>query len=87
MANEKEEIVIETPVSIGDTTLIPVARVFTKGWSRKGVSFLGYKSPVAVVVVSPAGKRALSPSGEEIPLESLIEETPGLAEVLEDTYR
>ncbi len=87
MANEKEEIVIETPVSIGDTTLIPVARVFTRGWSQKGVSFLGYKSPVAVVVVSPAGKRALSPSGEEVPLEPLIEEIPDLTEVLKKTSR
>ncbi|MFH0941529.1 MAG: hypothetical protein V1823_00665 [Chloroflexota bacterium] len=33
---------------------------------RKGFTFIGYKSPMAVVVVSPGGKCALSPDGQAV---------------------
>lgn len=81
-------LVLETPLSLGEVTLIPVTRVVLGEWSSKrGVSFLAHKSPVAVVVVSPDAKRALSVSGEEISLAPLIEEVPDLAEALKKASR
>jgi len=84
----EEKIVLESPVRIGEITLITVARKSLRRWSpRRGISFLGFKRPMAVVVVSPSGKRALNLSGEETAIEPLIEEIPGLAEVINRASR
>lgn len=80
---EEKKIAAEPPIKVAGVTLIPVTRVSLRYWSAKGgVSFLGVKQPMAVVVVSPSAKRAFRITGEEISLEELIKEAPNLKEML-----
>ncbi len=81
---EKEEVRIEASVAVAGVTLIPIAKASLSCWYRKGrLSFLGTKQPVSVVVVSPQAKKAFRISGEEVSLDQLTEEVPGLKEILE----
>jgi hypothetical protein len=81
-----EETIIDNPVTIADITLIPVGRVTRSYWhSNKGVSFMGVKQPVAVIVVSPSVKKAFRITGEEVPLGQLIQEVPGVEEIMAGT--
>jgi hypothetical protein len=65
-------------------TLIPVTKVSLNYWrGKQGVSFFGFKQPVTVVVVSPTEKRAFRVTGEEVPLDQLIQEAPSIKEILE----
>ena len=81
---EKKEAVIANPIAVGAVTLIPVAEVSLNCWrSGGGISFFGAKQPVSVIVVSPAAKRAFRITGEEVQLDQLIREVPGMKEILE----
>ena len=80
---KKEEVVIETPVTAGGVTLIPLARVSLNCWhGNRGVSYFGVKQPTDVVVVYPSGKRAFRITGEEVSLDRLIQEVPDIKEAL-----
>ena len=80
---ETEEIRIEAPFTVNGVTLIPIVKASITGWHRKRrLSFLGTKQPVIVVVVSPQTKRAFRISGEEISLDQLIKEVPGIKDIL-----
>ena len=80
----KNEVVIENPVTVAGITLVPVAGVSLNQWGgKRGVSYFSVKEPLGVVVVSPSAKRAFRITGEEILLDQLITEVPGLKEVLE----
>jgi len=81
---EKTEVGIESPVVVAGITLIPVVEVslnYRDG--HGGISFFGVRRPVAVVVVSPSAKRAFRITGEEVSLDQLIVEVPGIKEILE----
>ena len=81
---EKEKVELENPVAVAGITLVPVTKVSLNYWSnRGGLSCFGVKQPVGVVVVSPSAKRAFRITGEEISLDQLIAEIPGIKEVLE----
>jgi len=81
---EKKEVKIGNPVTVAGVTLIPVVKVSLNYWRGNGsVSFFGAKQPIGVVVVSPSAKRAFRITGEEVPLDQLIQEVPGIKEVLE----
>ncbi|MFC2016104.1 hypothetical protein ACFLUF_00125 [Chloroflexota bacterium] len=81
---EKEEIRIEAPLAIAGVTLVPIVKVSLNYWYTKGrLSFFGTKQPVSLVVVSPQAKRAFRINGEEISLDQLTKEVPGIKEVLE----
>ena len=81
---EKKEVEIGNPVTIGEATLIPVVELSLKYWrGGGGFSCFCTKQPASIVVVSPSGKRAFRISGEEVPLDQFIQETPGIREVLE----
>ncbi len=81
---EKKEVVIGNPVAVAGVTLIPLAKVSLNYWQGNGgISFFGVKQPFGVVVVSPSAKRAFRITGEEVPLDQLIQEVPGIKEVLE----
>ncbi len=83
---EEEEVVIGDPVAMGGATLVPVARVSRH--YRRGIGgsvwYMGIKQPLAVVVVTPSASRAFRTTGEEIPLDQLIQEFPGIKEKLEE---
>ncbi len=80
---EKKEVEIGNPVVIAGVTLIPVVSTSLNYWrSNRGISFWGIKQPFRVVVVSPSGKRAFRISGEEVSLDELIQEIPGIQDIL-----
>lgn len=81
---EKKEVTIESPVGVGEVTLIPVAKTsLNYERSNGGIFFFGMKQPVAVVAISVSGKRAFRITGEEVSVEELIQEVPGIKETLE----
>jgi hypothetical protein len=53
---------------------------------KKGVSVFGTKQPVAIVIASPTGKRAFRVSGEEVPLEQLVREIPGIEKTIQSRF-
>ena len=73
---EKKEVAINDTLEFSGLNIIPVVQVSVNYWSHKNsASFFGAKEPVAVIVVSEAGKRAFRLSGEEVSIEQLSEET------------
>lgn len=81
---EKKKVEIGSPLTIAGITLIPIIETSLHSWQRKGgISFLGMKQPLSVVVISPSEKKAFKISGEEVPLDELIEEVPILKEKLD----
>ena len=82
---EREEIRIEALLTIAGVTLVPIVKASLNYWQSKScLSFFGIKQPVSVVVVSPQGKKAFGMNGEEIPLDQLTKEVPGIKEILEE---
>ena len=80
---EKKEVAVDNPLTVAGLTIIPVVQVVVNYWQAKGSTlFFGLKQPVAVIVVSPSAKRGFRISGEEIPIDQLVEEAPGLKEIL-----
>jgi len=81
---EKKEVTIESPVAVGEVTLVPIAKTsLNYEQSNGGIFFFGMKQPVAVVAISVSGKRAFRITGEEVSVEELIQEVPGIKETLE----
>ena len=81
---EKKEVIIGSPVRVAGATVVPVTQVSLYYWCGKGgVSFFGLKYPVSIVVATPEEKKAFRVTGEEIPLDQLIQEVPGMKEVIE----
>ena len=79
---EKKEVEIGNPTAVAGLTLVPVAKVSLNYWHRNGISFLGVKQPVGLVVASPSTKRAFWITGEEVPLDQFIREVPGIEDIL-----
>ena len=81
---EKEEIKIEAPFAVAGVTLVPIVKASLNYWHGKGcLSVFGIQQPVSVVVVSPQARRAFRIDGEEVPLDQLVKEVPGIKEILE----
>jgi len=81
---EKEEIIIESPFAAAGVTLVPIVKISLNCWQRKGcLSFSATKQPVSLVVVSPQFKRAFRITGEEVSLDQLTRESPGIEDILE----
>ena len=81
---EKEEIRIETPSSINGVTLVPIVKTRLNCLQgKKCLSFFAIKQPLSMVVVSPQARRAFRIDGEEISLDQLMKEVPGMKEILD----
>ena len=81
---EKKEVAINNPIAVAGLTIIPLVHVSVNYWPHNGgASFFGVKEPVAVIVVSPAAKRAFRLTGEEVSIDQLVEEASELKEILE----
>ena len=79
-----ERVTISSPVAIAGTTLILITKLSLNCQpSGSNIFFSGVKQPVGIVVASPSAKKAFEITGKEIPLNQLIQETPGLAGMLE----
>ena len=81
---EKEELEVGSPVAVAGITLIPIARVSLNCWRVKdNLSFFGAKQPVGVVAIFGLARKAFRITGEEVPLEQLIKEVPGIKVTLD----
>ena len=81
---EKKEVEIGNPVAIAGITLIPITRVSLNYWQHNGgISFLGIKQPLSLIVISPSEKKAFKVSGEEVSLDELTQEVPGIEKQLD----
>ena len=74
---------VEGAISEGDFIFLPVCKTTCRGERiGKTAFFFAAKVPVAVVVLSPTEKRAFRISGEEISLDTLAAEVPGIWEAI-----
>jgi hypothetical protein len=73
----------DDPLTVGETTLIPVAEVFSFSMVQgERAAFAARKMPKAVVAVGPRGTAALSVEGEAVSLKELMDEVSGLKELV-----
>jgi hypothetical protein len=80
---EKEEISAGVLIKIGDVTLVPILRTAVVCLSgRRGITAFGTREVIGMLVVSPAGNRAISISGAEVPVEEYAEKVPQASELL-----
>ena len=80
---EKEEISTGTLIRIGEVTLVPILRTAVVCLSgRRGVTGFGTREVIGMVVVSLEGNRAISISGEEVPIEKYATQVPEVDELL-----
>lgn len=83
-----ETITTESPVSIQDTTLIPVVRTFFNTKDNTFTYWLAAnKEPLAIIVCNKKGIHAFNMDSAEISIDSLLEKTPGLNEILDPYWR
>ena len=81
---EKEEIIIEAPFTAAGVTIVPLVKTSLNYRQRKSYhSFFATRQPVSLVVVSPQARKAFRITGEEISLDQLAKEAPGITEILE----
>jgi len=77
-------VIVGRPIAIAETTLIPVIKSSLNCQSSGNtIFFSGVKQPVSIVVASPSAKKAFEITGQEIPLDQLIQEVPDLIQILE----
>lgn len=79
-----KEISVETAVTIGETTIIPLVEISTYHNHEKGMlSVYVSKEPVGIVLSSPHRKWALDIEGREVSLETYTREIDGLQQTLD----
>ena len=80
---EKKEIAIEEPIAVAGVTIVPVTKVSLVYRQGQGsLLCFGDKQPDSVILISSAGKKAFRLTGEEISLDQLVREAPGIKEAL-----
>ncbi len=79
----KSVLGIDDPISVKGITIIPVVKLSLHYSFTAGISIFSTKQPIAAVMVSLSQKKAFKISGEEMPLEQLIQEVPQIKETLE----
>jgi hypothetical protein len=79
---EKSITGIDKPVSVKGFTIIPVWEIHSHYSTAAGIAITSTKQATAVVIVSPSTRKAFKISGEEIPLEKLLQEVPDIKEAL-----
>jgi len=80
---EKEEISAGERITVEKVTLLPIIRTVAhcrKG--SRGIIGSGSRDVLGVVVLSPAGHRAISVAGEEVPVEHYASQVPEIEELL-----
>lgn len=62
---------------------MPVVKTSLSGWvGHRFVSFSAAKELATVIVISPSSRKAFRISGEEVPLDVLVREEPGIKDLL-----
>jgi len=80
---EKKQRVIDNPITVDGITIIPIVHILLNSYIHSDGAFMfGRKQPDAIIVVSPAGKRAFRITGEEVPLDQIVDDIPELETLL-----
>ncbi len=75
---------IEEPRSVSGFTLVPIVEIRISMYQgAAGIYYAYSRKPLAVIFISSDGCKALAISGEELPLDSLQKDIPGLSALLE----
>jgi hypothetical protein len=83
---ENKKIIISAPVAIAGISLILIIKVSANCQPvGTNIFFSGAKHPVSLVVASPSVRKAFHIEGDEVPISTLVQETPGLSNMLEKT--
>ncbi|GAI39225.1 unnamed protein product [marine sediment metagenome] len=79
-----KQMCVGKPVIVGEITIVPLEGVNVYQHStRDGFSVYVSREPVGFVIGSPQGKQAVDIYGEQVPLETYIQEVDGLQQVLD----
>ncbi len=79
---EKEEISAGERITVGQVTLVPILRTAAHcRMGSRGIIGSGSREVLGVVVLSPAGHRALNVAGESVPVEDYIRLVPEIGEL------
>lgn len=79
----KSVVGIDNPVSVRGITIIPIVKLSLHYSLKAGISIFSTRQPVAVVMISPLQNKSFRITGEEVPLEQLMQEFPEVRETLE----
>jgi len=80
---ETKEIAIEGPLNIAGTRVYVAAEVQINCTCNDGrLACFGARKPAYVVILSDSGTKAFTAGGEEITIEQLTAEVPGIDRVL-----
>ncbi len=81
---EKEKVIVEQRITVGEITLLPLTRIFMYYQDVKGsLVCAGSKNLIGIVAVSPKWKRAINVDGEEVPIGQYVEQVPEVKELLQ----
>ncbi|MBN1188397.1 MAG: hypothetical protein JXA46_01480 [Dehalococcoidales bacterium] len=85
---EKTQTTLESPVTAGSLTLIPVTRTSAAAWHNTDRSyFSGMKKPLYILVLAPdSGTKAYRITGEQVSPETIMAEFPELRESMKKYY-
>jgi len=82
---EKEELRIDSPVSINGIILVPIVKVVQYCWQiGDSISGWGSKQPTSIVVVMGEDTRAFRVNGEEVSLYEIEFEIEGFTSKLKN---
>ena len=76
---EKIEVTVDDPIVLDGLTIIPVVSLSLNGWHLDNfTTVFAVKKPVAFLMMTPTERKAYGVSGEEVSIDQLIEDLPGL---------
>ncbi len=80
---EKKKIAAESPIYVNGCTIIAIAETWIIGYGmRYGISYIGRKTPLALVAAIHGEKKAYRASGGEISIDELVKEYPAIKEAV-----
>ena len=81
---EEKKIIIDKPPAIAGLSLVTITQVSVRLHESKlaGKAFMASMQPLAVVALLPQKNRAFRITGEEVSVEELLQEYPGLKDYL-----
>jgi len=80
-----KELRAGSPFTIGEISIVPLEKVHIHHNSNEGrFSIYVSKEPIGIVISSPQGKWALDIYGDQISVETYIQEIDGLQQLLDN---
>ncbi|MEI6102967.1 MAG: hypothetical protein WCP70_03385 [Methanothrix sp.] len=86
MDNMDMRVLVGKEIKAGDRTIWPVMRIFVLKTREDGIQAIQI-TPLAMLIIEPAGQYALSFDGEPMTIEAILELAAPLKEVLEKSRR